>query len=128
MSILKTLAGVFQKRRYAALDVPSGSFTFLGEPRGEVQKLKDILRTALVQDAGLRRAYLTLMRHDGDEKNRLALCIDTETPPQRAIRPLSRHCAEYISSIDIMFFADLAQHHIDQLKSVAEPFCESRGE
>jgi hypothetical protein len=121
------LAGVFQKRHHTTLDVPSGSFSFLGEPGGEVQVLMDVLRAALIRDPGLKRAYLTRIRHNGDEKIRVALCIDTETSPQEAIRPLSEHCAQYVSSIDIMFFSDLAQHHIDQLKSVAEPFCETSG-
>lgn len=125
MSLLKTLAGVFRKGRHTTLDVPSGSFSFLGEPAGEVHILKDVLRTGLVHDTGLRRAYLTRIRHDGDGRIRVALCIDTESSPRGVIRPLSEHCAQYVSSIDIMFFSDLAQHHIDQLKSVVEPFYEA---
>ena len=127
MSLVRTLAGMLRRGRRRTIEVPSGSFSFLGEPGGEVQVLKNVLRTALIQDAGLKRAYLTRIRHAGDEKIRVALCIDTESSPQQVIRPLSEYCAQYVSSIDIMFFSDLAQHHIDQLKSVVEPFCEASG-
>jgi hypothetical protein len=125
MSFLKTLAEMFRKKHYTTLDVSSGSIQFLGEPTGEVQVLKDVLRTGLLHDSGLKRAFLARVRYGNDEKIRVALCIDTDSLPRDVIRPLSEHCAQYISSIDIMFFSDLPQHHIDQLKSVVEPFCES---
>lgn len=125
MRFLETLADLFRNKHYTTLDQTSGSFSFLGEPTGDVQVLKDVLRTVLLHDSGLKRAFLTGVRYENDEKIRVALCIDTESPPQDVIRPLSKHCAQYISSIDIMFFSDLSQHDIDRLRSVVEPFCES---
>jgi hypothetical protein len=128
MNLLKTLARMFRKGRYTSLDLPSRSFSFLSEPTGDVQVLKDMLRAGLIQDAGLRRAYFCRIRYADDEKIQLALCVDTESSPDDVIGPLSEHCAQYFSSIDILFFSDIAQHHIDQLKSVVEPFCESPGD
>ena len=125
MGLLKTLAGVFRRGRPTTIDVPSESFGFLGEPAGDVKVLKEVLKNGLSHDAGLRRAYLTRIYYEGDKKIRVALCVDTESPPQQVIRPLTAHCAEHVSSIDIMFFSDLDQHLIDKLESIVAPFCES---
>lgn len=125
MSLFSKLLGVFKKKRHTALEVPSGSFTFLGKPHGEVEVLENTLIPVLKGDSGLKRAYLTLIQYAGDQTVRMALCLDTDSSPEKTIRSLSEFCAERISSIDIMFFSDLNQCQIDQLKSVSNPFFEA---
>jgi hypothetical protein len=122
MGFFDSIRRAFGARRYAALTTRSGAFTFLGKPSGEVDVLEKILVRGLQHDPGLKRAFLSRVRYAGEARDRLALCIDTDTPPNRAVTPLAEHCAHYISSIDILFFVDLNQGDIDKLKSVVEPF------
>lgn len=124
MGIVELIRKAFGVRvtRYNALTLKAGTFQFLGRPTGDVDFLEGILMEGLKHDSGLKRAFLTMMHCDGESKDRLALCLDTATSSKQVVALLAQHCAPYISSIDIIFFADLTQWDIDRLKTSLEAF------
>lgn len=122
MNFFKAVFGVFRRSGIRTEEVPSGSIEFAGEPTGDADVLKDILRRGLAHDRQLKRAYLVLIRHSAEAECRLALCIYTDSAPKKVIGLLSKHCPHFIENIDIMFFCDFSQSDIDRLKAVVSPF------
>lgn len=119
------LAHIFKslfRRNVTTVKVRSGSFRFIGEPTGDADIVKKRLSDVLKHDPQLRKAYFALIQYQSEEQPRLVLCVDTNSSRSHVMKALVAGCADFMRSIDTMFFTDLHQHKIDELKAVAEPF------
>ncbi|WP_038484476.1 hypothetical protein [Collimonas arenae] len=117
--MLGKLFGTKQKAK--PFQVANASMEFFGEPSGPgLSELRIEMTSRLLRFPIVKNAYLTRLKHQGEDVIRIGLAIDTDAATADQMQEIANSCAGFLP-MDILFLDSLDVEISTRLRSQCRP-------